>query len=118
MLLLHSIVEEEKEKYDIINAGFNALSFASPGAFFGGIAPREDASVSYEAEAPHTLPGEKINMEFERHRRSARETGVVDLSPPVKRAFEKFYNKPKDEKKVLRITGPLPPEDADDALGD
>lgn len=103
MLLIHSIVEEEKEKYDIVNAGLRALSFASPVSMLGGVTT-EGAG-----------PGEKINMEFERHHRSAEQTGKMDMSPAVRKAFDNVYNKPKDEKKVLRLTGPVP---TDDVLGD
>jgi len=111
MLLIHSIVEEEKEKYDIINAGLRALSFVAPGAMFGGLASVEGGSAG-----PTVGPGEKINMEFERHSRSARETGKMDMSPAVKKAFDNFYKKPKEEKNIVRITGPVPKDD--DALGD
>jgi hypothetical protein len=111
MLLLHSIVEEEKEKYDIIDAAFKAVSFVGPGSMFGAMA---SGGVSYEAAVPGAGPGEKINMEFERHHASATQTGKMELSPPVKEAFDNFYKKPKDEKRVLRLTGPLPKEEDDE----
>lgn len=115
MLLLHSIVEEEKEKYDIIESAFRLMSFSAPGVMFGALTAGSDHSVSYESSG-QPGPGEKVNMEFERHRLSAQQTGKVDLSPPVRAAFNKFYNKPKDQKNVIRLSGPLPPED--ETLGD
>ena len=115
---MHSIVNEEKEKYDMINAGFRALSFVAPGAMFGGLAS-SDVAAPNEHNATVAGPGEKINMEFERHHRSATQTGKMDMSKPVRDAFDKFYVNANNQKpkRVLRLTNDAVLHKEDDVLG-
>jgi hypothetical protein len=100
MLLVQSILEEEKEKYDIIRTGLQALSFGTMGAMGGTVSGASGQ--------------EKINMEFERHHKSVELTGKMDVSPTLRKALDAVYHRQKNPDETMHITGPID----DPVLGD
>jgi hypothetical protein len=119
ILLAHAIFEKEEEKYIIIDNAFKLLSGGlGLGGMVGAGIARESSSEA-SSEASIAGPGEKINMEFDRHRKSARETGKIDLSPAVRAAFDKHYSKKREKPKVLRLSNQQTIDDDDPSiLGD
>ena len=70
-------------------------------------------------------PGERHNIDFERHHRSAAETGLPDLSPDMQKAMDTIYKKPRAKDNVIYLSGeegaPVTkksPEDDPSVLGD
>ena len=81
------INDKEKEQVDIISAVLNRLSMQFNPGMLGVGTP----SVTYE------------NSEFERHHRSAQETGLPDVSPAMQAAINAVYKNKDNNIKVTQV---------------
>ena len=81
------INDKEKEQVDIISAVLNRLSMQFNPGFIGGGSP----TVTYN------------NSEFERHHRSAQETGLPDVSPEMQAAINAIYKNKDSSIKVTQV---------------
>lgn len=85
-MLLYTISESEKEKFDLIKVVLDRFSM-SVNPFV------VETGKSRVPAAPQLGPNEHLNSEFERHRLSAQETGYPDLTPQFKGALQEIYSK-------------------------
>lgn len=90
-MLLYTISESEKEKFELIKAVLDRFSM-STNPFV--VETRKSGNTS----SVPLSPNEHLNSEFERHSQSAQETGYPDLSPTFKGALKEIYSsKSKDQ---------------------
>jgi hypothetical protein len=95
--MLISIINDKNRDYvSIIQQIMDRLTFyISPELF----------QTEQEIKKTGGVAGERKNIDFERHRRSAQETGVPELSPGMQNAINKIYKEKNSSGKVLRLMG-------------
>lgn len=83
-MILSSIIEDKTKDYtQLIESAMEKLTcYINPELFH--------AEQKYLRTG--SLPGERKNVEFERHGKSARATGIPDVSPMLRGALDKFKN--------------------------